>query len=298
MSTELEKSAESTTSIVVGAALNAVKDSPDIKEAGGNLAKAALTVSKTVNNLLLPLAALNYGVERAKAYFETDFKADMVAKLSKIKSEDIVEPKASVAGPALSGLAFTHDEPDLKELFLELICSAMDRKTSEYAHPAYAEMIKQMTAFEARLARGVLANPELPIIQVRLQSNNGSDFNVVNNNVVPNEGLTAEVATDRRTSPGLENLARLGLIIIEYQNLIVSGNSYAWQDGHPYVVNARSNSHRSSEQDVVLEKGIVARTDLGFQFANVVGCFQNHFVSVKPSNIDPSSSFKPFSSID
>lgn len=102
---------------VLGEAIKAAKDSPDLKEAGGKLAKSALVVTTTINNALLPLAAINFGFQKAREYFEKRFATDMEAKLADIPPEQIIEPKASVAGPALNGLAFAHDEPALKTCF-------------------------------------------------------------------------------------------------------------------------------------------------------------------------------------
>lgn len=105
---------------LVGDIMKATGDNPNVKEAGNNLGKTALTITKTINNALLPLAAINYSFDKAKNYFANKFQEDISTKASKIPQEDIIEPKASIAGPALQGLAFTHEEENLKDMYLSL----------------------------------------------------------------------------------------------------------------------------------------------------------------------------------
>ena len=82
-------------------------ESPELTDAGRTRAKSARTIAKAVDNALLPIAAMNYGFERARAYFEERFRTDMEEVTKEIPPDEIVEPKPSVAGPALSGLACT-----------------------------------------------------------------------------------------------------------------------------------------------------------------------------------------------
>ncbi|AJY08326.1 Abi-alpha family protein [Burkholderia sp. SIMBA_043] len=152
----------------VGALMKVAGDTPEVKEAGKNLGQAAVTLTKTINNALLPLAALNYGIEKARAYFAERFQSEMAAKAASIPTDEMVEPKSSVAGPALQGLAFTHEEPDLKAMYLSLLATAMDKRVSRSAHPAFVEIIRQIDAAEVPLLRPILLNPGLqPIVEIR-----------------------------------------------------------------------------------------------------------------------------------
>lgn len=85
--------------------IKAAGDNPDVKEAGKELGQAALIVAKTIKNAVLPLAAVNYAIDKARNYF-TDgaFVRDLAERLVEIPAEEIIAPKASIAGPALQGL--------------------------------------------------------------------------------------------------------------------------------------------------------------------------------------------------
>jgi hypothetical protein len=70
---------------VVGALIGAAADNPSVKAAGAELGKAAHTVAKTINIALLPLAALNFGYDRARRYFEERFTDDMEERLAGVQ---------------------------------------------------------------------------------------------------------------------------------------------------------------------------------------------------------------------
>lgn len=132
-----------TTATALGELVKNAGNSKEGKQAASNLGKAAVTLTDAVNNCLLPIAAVNYAFGKAKGYFATRFKDDLASNTAQIPPELLNEPKASLAGPALQGLAFSHDEPDLKDLYLRLLATAMDSRNAASAHPAFVEILRQ-----------------------------------------------------------------------------------------------------------------------------------------------------------
>lgn len=123
------KSAKDSLSLVTEI-IKAAGDNPQVKQAASNLGLTAVTLTKTINNVLVPLAAINFAFDKARLYFSGKFQDEMAAKAATIPQEHLIEPKASVAGPSLQGLAFTHEEPNLKEMYLNLLTTAMDGRVS------------------------------------------------------------------------------------------------------------------------------------------------------------------------
>src|SRR6516225_4176424 len=170
---------------LVGEVIKAAGDSPHVKEAANNLGQTAVTLTKTINNVLVPLAAINFAFDKARAYFQGRFQQEIAEKACAIPPEHIVEPKASIAGPTLQGLAFTHEEPNLKELFLNLLATSMDGRVASEAHPAFVEIIKQLDSEDARLVQYTLRSENLvPIIQIRETFSNGAEYRILNNHVL------------------------------------------------------------------------------------------------------------------
>ena len=273
---------ESIATTIVGEAIKAAKDSPHLKEAGGKLAKSALVVTTTINNALLPLAAINFGFQKAREYFEKHFANDMEEKLAGIPPEKIIEPKASVAGPALNGLAFAHDEPALKDMFLNLLSKSMDSGYAEKAHPAYVEVIKQMSSFDAELATTLLRQQNWEIVEFRLENTDGS-YGVIYKNVLPNRGTTQRFSEDPSTQHALDNLKRLGLIQITYSIWSKDDPAYKWADDHSYYKKLEAAAEAATKSPLI-GKGLVLVSDLGLQFGEIVGLWR---VGLVTSNFKP-----------
>lgn len=95
-------------------------------------------------------------------------------KAQAIPEEHLVEPPAYVAVPTIQQLAYSYDSEDLREMYANLLVSSMDDRTSEYVHPSFVQILKEMSPDEARLissiARDMAEDPELviPLIDLRV----------------------------------------------------------------------------------------------------------------------------------
>ena len=263
---------------LLGEVIKAAGDSPNVKAAGNELGKAALTLTKTINNALLPLAAVNFAFEKARQYFSKRFAQDLEEKASTIPADLIVEPKASIAGPALQGLAFSHGEPNLKEMYLSLLASAMDGRSSEKVHPAFVEIIRQLNSEEARLLRGILRSRSgIPIAETRLQLKN-QGFRVLHRNLLNlRQESSGEPAEDPQLSAMVDNWVRLGLVTVDFTKQVADEKAYDWVESRPEF--KRQQSKETEEQKVAFSPGVIECTSLGQQFASVVGLLDGQSTS-------------------
>lgn len=179
---------------------------PAVKEVG----TALQTVAKTIHIALAPVSALVWGYDRIK-----DFVSTRVAeKLRDVPPENIATPKPNVAGPALESLRYTGHEESLRELYANLLAASMDTRTATDAHPAFAEIIRQLTPDEARLLK-IMAHPRaLPLLIVRweyktetLQERGGQDVLVHFSTLGEEAGCQFPDAVPKY----IDNLSRLGL---------------------------------------------------------------------------------------
>jgi len=251
--------------------LTAAGENKNVKDAGENLGQAALTIAKAINNTLLPIAAVNFAFDKAKTYFKEKFEQDISAKTSKIPPEKIIEPKASIAGPALQGLAFTHEEPNLKEMYLCLLATAMDGRVTDKAHPAFVEVIRQLSSQEANIIKTVLQSPgSLPIVEVRLRNADRRDFTVLMRNAMDLLDLSTNAPIESPELPAMiDNWVRLGLVSVNYLKELSNASSYSWVDRRPEIIRLRQ-SHESEKSKVEIQHGVLDRTDFGIQFARAV----------------------------
>jgi len=267
--------------------MKAAGDNPEVKEAAKNLGRTALTVTRTINNCLLPLAAINFAVDKARIYFSEHFSRDLAEETATIPPENIVEPKASIAGPALQGLAFAHEEPNLKQMYLSLLATAMDGRVATAAHPAFVEIIRQLTSEEAAIIRTAIHSDAMyEIVEVKLVTKGKPGWALMAKHLIDlkdSSGAPREV-------PGftamIDNWIRLGLVEVDYLKRVLREGAYGWIENRPEVIRLRMEK-LSVEQSLEFGHGVMTRTAFGAAFAKAVGIEQPKVAApiVEPTSV-------------
>lgn len=257
---------------VVAALIKAAGDNEHARAAGSNLGKAAVTVTAFINNALLPIAAINFSMKKARDYFEGQFGEDMKGRIDQLPNEAIVEPKASIAGPALQGLAFSFEEPSLKELYLNLLASAMDGRTPELAHPAFVEVLKQLTSREADLLRMFCGTRQaVAIVKYQATDIHTSKYSELQRHTMDwhdDKGNRAEMPS---AQVFIDNWIRLGLVTVDYMSYLTEENLYAYATERPeYARHVEAYAHRP-ERKIDVARGSIRSTDFGYEFGEAVG---------------------------
>ena len=241
-------------------------DSPELREAGKTFAKSSLTLAKTIDNCLLPIAAVNFAFDKAREYFQSKFQKDLEKMTEAIPPENLIEPKASVAAPALQGLAFSHEEPDLKTMYLKLLSTAMDGRKAEKAHPAYAEIIRQLTSDEARLLNDIIDHGQkIPI--VTLMEKNSLGIGTIRKNIISLINVkTGEQMVIPELPAMIDNWLRLGLVAVTYELRLLAKGSYDWVKTRPEYIALEKKTKRKVE----IKEGIMELTAFGRSFAEAI----------------------------
>ncbi|KWI50895.1 hypothetical protein WM06_17065 [Burkholderia cepacia] len=258
---------------IIGSVMKIAGDDPQVKQAGANLAKTAVVVTETVNNLLLPLALVNAGVARARRYFETKFAQDFEETVTaRIPPEHLQEPKMAIAGPVMQGLAYDHEEPDLKALYLELLASAMDSRNANVVHRGFIDIIRQIDPGEAHLLRVMMRGDRQPICQLVVKVVPGGGQIVLAQHVM---ALTNSVTKAPEVVNGfqvmVDNWIRLGLFRVDYAESFTDESQYAWVTNRPEYIQALADFEGCSNRQVAIVHGIISTTYFGRQFAQAVG---------------------------
>jgi hypothetical protein len=111
--------------------------SPAMKQIG----KSLESVAKTSRFLLAPFDYLAAQHDRWERYLQK------VAE--KVKEENLVEGHPQIVIPTLEGLSLTYENSLLSELFINLLANSIDSTKQDLAHPAFPNIIKQLTHDEA-----------------------------------------------------------------------------------------------------------------------------------------------------
>lgn len=275
MTVEVEPSdkAESNIEGTINATTGLVKAIPiyqdALQPAAKEIGKALGTVAKTVNVALAPVSALIWGYDHIK-----DFVDNKVAeKLQNTPEENIITPPPHVAGPALESLKYTGSIEELRELYANLLASSMDKATTKEAHPCFVEIIKQLSADEAKLLTAFISLEQEPILTVknmREDNSGGRDqfrhFTVLgertgisDHNIIPNY---------------LDNLCRLGIIEIPDSYSLLGEHIYKHLEEHPFVLAHKNYIDQLDGRKYDVEKKTIKLTGLGRQFVNT--CVKDH----------------------
>ena len=266
MSKELEKSIENT----VSRAVTPYVESDGYKKACEELGSATQVLATLVNNSLLPIAAINFGFEKARIYFSERFESDIGEKINKIDKRKIIEPKASVVGPVLQGLAFSHEENELKEMYLNLLASAMNMDKTQSVHPSFVEIIKQLTPYEAKELKYLLNETNSPIVQLTfiLKDRGFRIFKKHILDLVDEE--TQKPVIENKYPTYIENWIRLGLIKVDYTVYLVNDDVYSYIKDRPEYKQAEEMVRNNDDfKRLEIEKGKIEITSYGKEFYRI-----------------------------
>ncbi len=239
-----------------------------LQPAAQELGKALQTVAKTVHVALAPVSALVWGYDQIK-----DFVSTKVAdRLKNVPSENIVTPKPNVAGPALESLRYTGHESSLSDLYANLLAASMDKATASGAHPAFVEIIKQLTPDEAKIV-GLFAFPiAFPLVTVRWEYKSATPEESGGMDVLVNFsqiGNQAGVEFLNLTPTYIDNICRLGLAEIPSMFQYSGKGVYDPLENAPEIINSKLNIEKNQKLRAVIERKGLRVTELGKQFAHV-----------------------------
>jgi hypothetical protein len=119
-----------------------------LKPAGRDVGESVVAVTGAIKLALTPLRGLLWGWQQVEEIVLPELGRRFRDKLHRL-----VPPEPTVAGPALESLRFAGSQPALREMYVNLLATAMDKETATKAHPSFAEIIRQLTPDEARVVR-------------------------------------------------------------------------------------------------------------------------------------------------
>lgn len=108
-------------------------------------ARVGFSLEALIKVTLTPISLLDWGFEQSKQWLQERIQE----RLSKTPPECVVQPKVNLVSVALQRIAATHDTPELRDLYGELLLKAMDSRTANNVHPAFFFIVEQLAPSEA-----------------------------------------------------------------------------------------------------------------------------------------------------
>ena len=222
------------------------------------------TVVGFFNNVVLhPIKQANLTFQYKLESFEEDLKE----KIKDIPVENLQAPPTMIAGPALEALRYTYDEAELREMYENLLASAMDTRIAPKAHPSFVDAIKQMSPIDAQVLAKINEYGQLRCAEIRFVIKGTTK---VYTNAMPNHFVSelASIADPFLISTSIINLQRLGLITVKEANIV--SENYQELKNHPFTLARITMFEGYGRQfDVKMEEHAIIVNNFGKQFARV-----------------------------
>lgn len=203
---------------------------PTVQEVGKFAARIPRAINAAFSNLDKWILNKEYAIDETKKL--------LAQKLENVDPEKIVEPETYVAVPAIQAISYSMNSEELRNLYANLLAKAMNIDTKDQVHPAFVEIIKQMSPIDAKTLQYILNEPDkdIPIIDLiatRPISEEDEEYITLQSNITP---MTFDSVKSIAIS--IENLFRVSLIHID---------EYEYTNGYDSIL--KSNSFKMLAQN-------------------------------------------------
>lgn len=247
------------------------------KESYKDLAQPAMqNLGKTGGSTTRLLhAVFGRGMDAAALKFELfwdEIEALINNKTQTIPESERIEPSLGFVASVNQGILSSIDSKELQELFTNLICSSMDKRTANGLLMVYPEILRQLTSDEAKILQYLFVTENMtPIINI---VNAHNDFRKGAHIVEKGFTLIAQKANCQfcnNVHQYLDNLQRLNLVEI---SMLINFNDKSRYDelkNNFYTRILKEKIEKEAERHCEIEEGIISLTELGVGFCKACG---------------------------
>lgn len=148
---------------------------------------------------------------------ENQIEEELRKSLSTVDPDKIVPPNSYVAVPALQAISYSMSSKELCNLYANLLAKSMVSDTKDNVHPAFVEIIKQLSPNDALIFKIISVQKAVPVANLSiLMLQKGIHiagsapeervfFGLISNIVIPS-------VSEEQVRISLDNLLRIGLI--------------------------------------------------------------------------------------
>jgi abortive infection alpha-like protein len=221
------------------------------------LGKAGGTIGEAVNAAFLPLRGAIWGFKNIASFIENRVSQNLTTR--NVPRERIQFPDPDVAVPAIEAMRYSK----LRSQYAELLTTAIDSKTARDAHPAFVEVLKQLTPDEARIL-SFMPRKGLhePLVNVFHQFSQRGSFTILRH--ISMIGIDSKCNHPDLTPRHLDNLCRLGLLTIPDQHALFDEWRYDRIRSLPEITDALEGVPEDAKAGLHLLR--IGLTDLGDAF--------------------------------
>lgn len=230
------------------------------------IGKTLEILGRYVNMKLSPLENRIWRFEQ----FEEFKKTELTRKLKNVHSKNIISPPLEIAGPAFESLRYAGNNEELRNLYANLLANSMDKETIANAHPAFIEILKNLSVDEARILKLFINNRVYPIIDLLLTLDHLTPVSIALENYSHIDRYT--VLINKNLLPTyIDNLVRLRIIERPHTSIVhpVSSETYKQFEEDPYIISFQEK-YTKDRTKIRMERKVLHTTPFGQQFIDNV----------------------------
>lgn len=233
---------------------------PAVQEAGKTLALLPQVVNAMLAPLQIWIANKEYNVAETKKLLEQ--------KLSRVGAKHIVTPDAYVAVPAMQAISYSMNSKELRNLYANLLARSMVNTEKDKVHPAFVEIIKQLSPDEARLISSLIDVDSVPLIDIHRVVNNEGGFLIRLRNFTYLADNICERHDPIDIAEYIDNLCRLRIVEIPEESYLGGEDTYKPLEEHPIVVDIMNTPLPKGQRWEIVKKQLEV-TSFGKEFIAV-----------------------------
>jgi hypothetical protein len=187
-------------------------------------------------------------------------------KINAIPVENYIEPKVQIVAQALEDSKYCVEEPELREMFANLIASASDNTKAASTHPSFSAILKQMSPQDAATLIWLSNNNQMvPTAQIAMSKSAGGGYTLLTDDVIiPNPSDILNIVSPN----SLSSLSAFGIIKIAYGEYLKLEERYNIFDQYAEASGLKLHAEQQQRQ-IKIKKGICGLTPYGKNFCKV-----------------------------
>lgn len=237
-----------------------------VKDIYNDLAHPALsTVGQGLQGVtklaLAPISALVWGYDKIADYL--DVAIPEYFEKRKIAKEKVVSPDPAIAVPAVEAMRYTSHKEELREMFTNLLGASMNADSID-AHPAFVNIIKQLSSDESKIIKQLYQDDKQPMIKIRIklgESKGESDLLPYFSDI----GYIANCQYPQKFPEYLDNLHRLGIVEVYFDRFLTDEKYYEKLKLHPQFPRVKVDG----SNNIVEKKSMYELSEFGKKFCKV-----------------------------
>jgi len=209
---------------------------------------------------LTPVTTLVWGYDKISGYLDVAIPEYFAKR--KIASENIITPDPNIAVPVIEALRYTSHKPEIRAMFINLLGASMNKECYD-EHPAFVEIIKQLCTDECKMLQYLHEDPKMPMLKSRIEL--GTSGRIDATPYFSDICYKAECEHPEKFPEYLDNLHRLGLVEVFYDNYLVDDVYYKDLRTNPHYVSLIPNRR----EKLVEKKSMYELNALGKKFCSI-----------------------------